>query len=949
MHTNMTTPTQYKDFTEFLTKHSAKNVKAAGGKTAITHTRIPDDKLNIYGGSYIIPKEEKQVFYDLYVNHIFNLKRKEYLTEKQLDEGGPMAVDFDFRYAYEVETRQHTKNDVTDMICAYLDELKKCYVFEENKPFPIFIFEKPNVNRLEDGSLTKDGIHMIIGMQVDHTMQQIIRERMINELESIWSLPLINSYDSVLDDGISKGVTNWQLFGSRKPGNEAYELTYYFIINYDSADSEFMMDERKITDFDMKKDFAKLSVQYDAHPKFEISNKIKDEYDARMTGKVNKLKKKNSGTKLHLIEESEYNDDEDYVQINDIVDHESLQKAVNYMLKNLKSSEYEIKETHEFTQILPKRFYEPGSHLLNRQVAFALKQTDDRLFISWIQLRSRAEDFDFATIPALYLDWKKFHKTNNKNERVTRRSIMYWVKKENFEEYEKIKNSTIDYYIEKSIETGTEYDMAVVLKQIYKDNYVCVSYDKKGIWYRFKNHRWTMDKGLSLREKISTEMYNLYNAKLEKLENELFDYNDDEDRKEFIRKRIKVLTDVKIKLKKTADKNNIMREAAEIFYDDDFVRSMDTNKFLLGFNNGVIDFKAKTFRDGLPEDYLTKTTGINYIPFNLENEDFKRTHDELWIFMQKLFPIEDLRCYMFEHLASCLIGDNKNQTFNVYHGSGSNGKSILADLMSATLGDYKGVVPITLVTDRRGKIGGTSDEVLKLKGVRYAVMQEPSKDVKLNEGIMKELTGGDPLQARGLFMESEVFDPQFTLVVCTNNLFDIESNDDGTWRRIRKCIFPSKFVNEEDLDEYIKMNPDIKYIFVKDKTLKEKLPSLAPIFASMLVHKAFETDGFVKDCATVNKASAEYRNNQDCIGCFIASKIEKTGNPEDKIKKTSLMQEFRIWMQNENTGKKVPKGEELYEYMSQKFGEINKNDTKHKAWVGVRFVQPDDEDDEIIN
>ena len=151
---------------------------------------------------------------------------------------------------------------------------------------------------------------------------------------------------------------------------------------------------------------------------------------------------------------------------------------------------------------------------------------------------------------------------------------------------------------------------------------------------------------------------------------------------------------------------------------------------------------------------------------------------------------------MHDHLASCLIGANKNQTFNVYHGSGSNGKSIIADLMSVTLGEYKGTVPITLVTDARGKIGGTSDEVLKLKGVRYAVMQEPSKGVKLNEGIMKELTGGDPIQARGLYSESEIFEPQFSLVVCTNNLFDIESNDDGTWRRIRKCDFLAKFIDE---------------------------------------------------------------------------------------------------------------------------------------------------------
>jgi phage/plasmid-associated DNA primase len=170
--------------------------------------------------------------------------------------------------------------------------------------------------------------------------------------------------------------------------------------------------------------------------------------------------------------------------------------------------------------------------------------------------------------------------------------------------------------------------------------------------------------------------------------------------------------------------------------------------------------------------------------------------------------------------------------------------------MSHTLGDYKGTVPITLVTEKRTSIGGTSSEVMQLKGIRYAVMQEPSKGVKLNEGIMKELTGGDPLQARALFQESETFEPQFKLVVCTNNLFDIDSNDDGTWRRIRKCDFLSKFIDENETH-----TDDTQFVFIKDKALKEKLPQLAPVFASMLVKLAFETGGNVEDCVTVNEAS----------------------------------------------------------------------------------------------
>jgi len=932
MNNLMTTSSQFKDLNEFLAKHSAKNER---GQIA-THTRIPDKDLNIYGGSYVIPKEELQTFHSLYYDSIFVKKRKEYLTEKQTEHGGTMAVDFDFRYKYDVDSRQHTKEHILDMILLYLEILKEFFMFEENKPFNLFIFEKPNVNRLSDGSLTKDGIHMIIGCQVDYTMQLMIREKMLGKLPETWDLPLINDYESVLDEGISKGTTNWQLFGSRKPGNEAYELSQHFVITYDSSDGEFMMKELKVTDFDLKNNFSKLSVQYDSNPKFEINPKIIDSYNKRLEIGGTKIKKPPSKTKMNLLVEDEHeNSDEDYISLNDINNAETLDRALNNIFKNLKQTEYEIKETHEFTQALPEKYYEPGSHLLSRQVAFALKHTDDRLFLSWIKLRSKASDFDYNDIPNKYAEWKKFHRTNQSNMCITRRSIMYWIKKENFEEYEKIKKQTTDYYIEKALETSTEYDLAEVLKQMFKDKYVCLSY-KKNTWYVFKNHRWLLDEGLSLREKISKDMYDLFSNKCDQVNNELFEYQDDDNRSEYLKKKIKIIGEVKIKLKKTNDKNNIMREAAEIFYDGDFIKNMDTNKYLLCFNNGVIDFKNKVFREGYPEDYVTMTTRINYIPYDEEDKDFKSTSNAINDFMEKLFPIADLNRYMWDHLASCLIGSNKNQTFNVYHGSGSNGKSILADMMSVTLGEYKGTVPITLVSEKRGLIGGTSDEVLKLKGKRYAVMQEPSKGVKLNEGIMKELTGGDPIQARGLYSESEIFEPQFNLVVCTNNLFDIDSNDDGTWRRIRKCDFLSKFVDAGETH-----TDDTPYIFIKDKDLKDKLPSLAPVFASMLVKRAFETEGVVKDCETVDKASSKYRNGQDHIAAFVSESVMRTDDPKNRIKKTEIATQFKIWFQESQGARKMPKGEELYAYMDKKFGVCKKT-----GWHGVKIIYQEEEVEE---
>jgi hypothetical protein len=137
---------------------------------------------------------------------------------------------------------------------------------------------------------------------------------------------------------------------------------------------------------------------------------------------------------------------------------------------------------------------------------------------------------------------------------------------------------------------------------------------------------------------------------------------------------------------------------------------------------------------------------------------------------------------------------------------------------------------------------------------------------------------------------------------------------------------------------------DTPYIFPKDKTLSEKLHKFAPTFASMLVKRAFETDGIVVDCDTVIDASKKYRKGQDHIAAYTIERIERTNNPNDKIGKKGLMDDFKLWFQQEQGSRKMPKGEELHDYMTKKFGECSKT----KGWVGVRFA-PQEEDDDDIN
>jgi P4 family phage/plasmid primase-like protien len=887
---------------------------------------MPNTELKVYGAAYHIPEEELPIFYKLYYEHVFVKNRKEYLTEKQLEEGGPILVDFDFRYDFSVTKRIHTTEHIQDIIQLYLEELKEFYNFIENKQFPIFIMEKSNVNRDVEKQITKDGIHMIIGIQMDRTSQLMLRDRIVKKIGDIWELPLKNTWDDVLDANVCKGGSNWQMYGSQKPGFDVYKLTYYMIVELDTNDNEWITTPKSPKDIDLSKDLKLLSAQYTQHVKFDMNPNIIEEYNKRKSEKP-KIKKNTSKGKINLV----LQDDNGDIQLDDINNMETLNKAVDNIMSSLKINEQFIREIHEYTQILPEKYYEPGSHLLNRQVAFALKHTDERLFLSWVMLRAKASDFSFDTMPKLYQDWKLHF--NKRADGVTKRSIMYWAKQDAFEAYEKVKRGTIDHYIEETIFEAGDWDYAMVLYHMFKDKYVCSSITNKK-WYVFCKHRWEKDEGQRLRLAISKDLFQLYSDKQNQYLADAQNYEPNDENHEKIQRKIKKIAEICIKLKKTNDKNNIMREAMEIFFDKDFIKNMDANPYLLCFTNGVFDFKTKEFRQGYPQDYVTKTTGIPYIQYNYkENKDIA---DQINNFMSQLFPQSGLCKYMWDHLASSLIGIKKEHAFNIYRGSGSNGKSMLVDLMSHALGDYKGSVPITLVTEKRNSIGGTSSEVIQLKGVRYAVMQEPSKDAIINEGIMKELTGGDPIQARALYSDSEIFIPQFTLAVCTNALFEIKSNDDGTWRRMKLVDFESKFRDEDEV-----YNDEPKFVFPKDKDLKEKLPNFAPVFISMLIQIACETNGIVKDCQEVVAASNKYRQSQDCITGFIIDRIVKDAN--GSIGKKILNDVFKEWFQMNYGNRKAPKLIELEEIMIKKFGNRN---MKTNKWHGIK-IKEDEIDDTL--
>ena len=167
-------------------------------------------------------------------------------------------------------------------------------------------------------------------------------------------------------------------------------------------------------------------------------------------------------------------------------------------------------------------------------------------------------------------------------------------------------------------------------------------------------------------------------------------------------------------------------------------------------------------------------------------------------------------------------------------------KSKIIRQYQLAFGDYCDVLPITMLTRKRGSSSAASPEVAKTKGKRFCVFQEPEDDDKINVGFMKELSGGDIIEARALFKEPIKFKPQFKLLLTCNKLPVIPANDNGTWRRLRVVAFESKFVDVPD--------PANPRQFIKDKYLDKKLESWKEAFMSILIErfKSYKVRGIVE-------------------------------------------------------------------------------------------------------
>jgi phage/plasmid-associated DNA primase len=200
---------------------------------------------------------------------------------------------------------------------------------------------------------------------------------------------------------------------------------------------------------------------------------------------------------------------------------------------------------------------------------------------------------------------------------------------------------------------------------MYKYQYVCTSL-KYNTWYEFRGHRWIeIDSGGHLKSRISNEVLNEYLQMNSQMMTKSMSVTD-AGKEPFINNAKKLL-DVTLKLQDITFKEKLMKECSLLFHDEKFMEKLDMKWNLLGFENGVYDLEKGELRDGRPEDYISLTTGIDYMEYEIDADEILEVQE----FMSKVYPVPRVREYVYKLLASFLQGKNPDEKFHIWTGSGS--------------------------------------------------------------------------------------------------------------------------------------------------------------------------------------------------------------------------------------------------------------------------------------
>lgn len=298
---------------------------------------------------------------------------------------------------------------------------------------------------------------------------------------------------------------------------------------------------------------------------------------------------------------------------------------------------------------------------------------------------------------------------------------------------------------------------------------------------------------------------------------------------------------------------------------------LDSDPWLLGVRNGVVDLRTGTYRKADPADLMTMQTQVEW--------DSDAECPRWLAALEEWFPNPETRSYVHRLVGQALVGLQRDHLFVIHFGTGGNGKGTFIRALQHVLGDYAATPDLGLLT--QSKWGPHDSATATLFRARLAVASETEKRVKLAEASIKNLTGGDRIAARRLYENQWAFTPTHSLWLITNYQPEISGRDEGIWRRVKVVPWVTSFTR----------NPD--------KQLDEKLEEEAAGILRWAVQGVSEWQKHeLNEPDEVVKATADYRSAEDLLGRFAAD-MGLVFHPELTIPKTEVATMLEEWAKTE--------------------------------------------------
>jgi len=865
-----------------------------GQKSEITHVSMG----GIKGKFYLNKKQRKSLISALAEATEYGL---EFHIAEKPKEYGPIIFDIDLEKIKSEYTSGRLYDDsmIVEVSEYYKEGIKKYLDIDESK-LKVCIFEKDN---LKEKDLTvRDGFHgMFHEICASSKVRYLIREYVVKKAEDS---DTFQHFTKNVPEIFDKSIVNtnaWLMYGCRKLDGLVYKVTKLLSINDDGAHDHSIDSlgniEKKIKMFSLQQKIwcVENAEPYSENYSEEIINKEYDDYG---------FNKKS-------------NNEEDYDNLPEMKKQDiEKARALIALLNDKRASNY--------------------SDWM--RVGWALHNIDRNLLGDWIDFSQRCPD--------KYKEGECEERWSGmRTEGLTIRSLVHWAKEDNPEEFKKFLAKEYENFLAKSLDINTYY-IAKALHNKYGDRFVCVS-TRNNVWYEFINHRWHLsENGTSLMRLISEDFSNDFLRLAAELNLKAINLNGSE--KEDVKNKASRTQKICDRLLNITFKKQIMEEAKNLFYENDFEEKLDEiNVYLIGFENGVYDLEKEEFRSGKPDDYISLSTKVDYIKYDLKNKIFKSYFDKIYSFFCQILPNENVRKYFLLSLCSCVSGDaSKEENFRISTGVGSNGKSITFDLLSRALGGYVAACPITIVTRKRNASNQASPELARLKSRRCAIFQETDENESMNVGILKELTGNDKFMVRPMYREPFEVKFQVKWFLCCNKLPTVTAQDEGTWRRLKVVEFLSRFVSSP--------NPRKSNEFPIDPTLKREIGQWAPYFASYLIQLYISEYKHlpkgIPEPQEIQVSTNSYRNESDTINKFISEYIEADPDNKTIYPFGTVWQVYRDWYHGvADDTLKVLCRNDFIKQCADAFEKVGINVIKDKGIQGFFYKPKNDNQDESEN